>query len=242
MSEYFSSLPQPLKQSDPDFVAIFDNFFEHEVLAESPLDERTQFICELSALIGCLGVGQFKQLVKPAMDAGLEPESLKELVYMSVPYVGSGRALMFLKVTNEVFEELQIEMPLESTATVTPETRAAAGVEKMAEVFGDHVRDLGETGPEDTRHMNRWLANACFGDYYTRGGLTTAERELVALCLLLSQGGCEGQLAKHVGCNARVGNDEKTQIAAVSVCVPFIGFPRVWNAVNTIHRVLGAAE
>ena len=37
----------------------------------------------------------------------------------------------------------------------------------------------------------------CFGDYYTRKGLTLAERELITFCFLMAQGGCEPQLIAH---------------------------------------------
>ena len=30
--------------------------------------------------------------------------------------------------------------------------------------------------------INRWLADNCFGDYYTRTGLDLAQRELITLC------------------------------------------------------------
>ena len=46
------------------------------------------------------------------------------------------------------------------------------------------MRGFAQSGPEETRHINKWLADNCFGDYYTRGGLDTREREMVTLCFL----------------------------------------------------------
>ena len=42
--------------------------------------------------------------------------------------------------------------------------------------------------------MNRFLAANCFGDYYTRTGLSLKQRELVTFCYIAAQGGCESQL------------------------------------------------
>ena len=56
-------------------------------------------------------------------------------------------------------------------------------------------------------HINRWLAANCFGDYYTRNGLTLAERELITFCFLMAQGGCEPQLIAHAKGNMNMGND-----------------------------------
>ena len=38
---------------------------------------------------------------------------------------------------------------------------------------GEGMQDFWRSGPEESRHINRWLAANCFGDYYTRTGLDT---------------------------------------------------------------------
>ena len=62
------------------------------------------------------------------------------------------------------------------------------------------------------RHINKWLANM-FGDYYTRKGFSTKQRELITFCFLMAQGGCEAQLKAHVIGNLNVGNDKRFLIA-----------------------------
>ena len=52
-------------------------------------------------------------------------------------------------------------------------------------------------GPVLRRNINRWLADNCFGDYYTRNGLNDQEREMITFCFILAQGGCENQLRGH---------------------------------------------
>ena len=79
--------------------------------------------------------------------------------------------------------------------------RAQAGEDKQVEIFGENMRGFAQSGPEETRHINKWLADNCFGDYYTRGGLNTREREMVTLCFLAAQGGCEPQLTAHAKAN-----------------------------------------
>ena len=79
-----------------------------------------------------------------------------------------------------------------------------------------------------------------FGDYYTRKGLSTKQRELITFCFLMAQGGCEAQLKAHVIGNLNVGNDKKFLISIASQCVPYIGYPRVLNALSCINA--GFAE
>ena len=88
---------------------------------------------------------------------------------------------------------------------------------------------------EETRHINKWLADNCFGDYYTRGGLSTREREMITLCFLAAQGGCEPQLTSHAKANMGVGNEKAFLIAVISQCMPYIGYPRTLNAIRCIN-------
>ena len=85
-------------------------------------------------------------------------------------------------------------------------------------------------------HINRWLADNCFGDYYTRTGLDLAQREMITFCFLMAQGGCEPQLIAHAKGNMNMGNDKEFLIRVVSQCLPYIGYPRSLNAVTCINK------
>lgn len=97
------------------------------------------------------------------------------------------------------------------------------------------MRDFYCSGPEETRHINRWLAENCFGDYYTRTGLDYRQRELITFCFLAAQGGCEPQLTSHIAANLRLGNDRALLIRVLSQCLPYIGYPRSLNALHCIE-------
>ena len=74
--------------------------------------------------------------------------------------------------------------------------------------------------------VNRWLAANCFGDYYTRGNLCLADRELATFCYLMAQGGCEPQLEAHIRGNMNIGNGSDKLREVVLRCLPYIGYPR----------------
>ena len=85
-------------------------------------------------------------------------------------------------------------------------------------------------------HINRWLAENCFGDYYTRKGLSLSERELITFCFLAAQGGCEPQLIAHSKGNMNMGNDREFLIRVISQCLPYIGYPRSLNAISCVEN------
>lgn len=228
-----------LAQTDPEFVELFSNFAYDEVVNEPganhpDLDDSTRSMAILAALIGCQGLDDFELMVPVAFESGVSAVQVKEIVYQAVAYLGFGRVLPFLKKTNEILEAKNIHLPLEPQSNTTPETRAEAGEQAQIDIFGERMRGFAQSGPEKTRHINKWLAGNCFGDYYTRGGLDTRRREMITLCFLAAQGGCEPQLTSHAVANMRVGNDERFLIAVVSQCTPYIGYPRTLNALRCI--------
>ena len=106
----------------------------------------------------------------------------------------------------------------------------------QVDIFGDGMKDFWKSGPEESRHINRWLAANCFGDYYTRTGLDLGQREMITFCFLAAQGGCEPQLISHAAANIRIGNDKGFLIKVISQCLPFIGYPRSLNALRCLNE------
>ncbi|MBR1539131.1 MAG: carboxymuconolactone decarboxylase family protein [Bacteroidales bacterium] len=228
-----------LMRTDPEFAGRFDYFAFDEVVRQTGdrLDEHTRHICYLATLLGCQGIDAYRSMLPSALDKGVTPVEVKEIVYQSVAYLGFGRVSPFLKATNEILASRGVELPLEPQSRTTLENRREAGTQAQVDCFGEGMRDFWQSGPEDSRHINKWLAENCFGDYYTRAGLDLRMRELITFCFLVAQGGCELQVKGHIAGNLKVGNDKDFLIAVISSNIPFIGYPRTLNALNCIREV-----
>ncbi len=72
-----------------------------------------------------------------------------------------------------------IKLPLEGQSNTTTETRLEKGIQAPVDIFGDGMKEFYKSGPEESRHINYWLADNCFGDYYTRSGLDYKQRETI---------------------------------------------------------------
>lgn len=221
------------KQTDPEFTERFEHFAFDEVVNEEgqQLDDITRHMAITATLIGCQGIDEFRLEVPRALDAGLTPVMLKEVVYQAVDYLGIGRVRPFLDAVNDILTSRGVELPLENQATTTMENRLEKGAQAQAEIFGPQMLEAWKTGP-----INRWLAANCFGDYYTRTGLDLKQREMITFCFLAAQGGCEPQLIAHSKGNMNLGNDKAFLIKVVSQCLPYIGYPRSLNAVTCINK------
>ena len=227
-----------IQKNDPEFHEIFKNFAFDEVYEHSTLTEKESVLVTLASLIACQSPKAFKKILLSAVNKYVTPEEVKELLYQSVPYVGFGRAHNFFGVTIKVFEKKGIEMPLENRSNTTPENRRKKGRELQDRYFGaEMIQMMNDNAPEGQEHFNRLLEGFCFGDFYTRDGLNDQQRELITFVFIATLGGCENQLRGHTQGNLAVGNKKEDLISAITVILPYIGFPRTLNALAIVNEI-----
>lgn len=223
-------------ETDPEFIERFDNFAFDEVINQDDLDDRTRFMAILATLLGCQGIDEFKAMLPAALNCGLTPVEAKEIVYQAVAYLGIGRVFPFLHAVNDVLTQRGVKLPLQGQANTTTENRLEKGIQSQVDIFGEGMREFYKSGLEESRHINHWLTDNCFGDYYTRSGLDYNQREMITFCFLAAQGGCEPQLTSHAAANIRIANDKTFLIKIISQCIPYIGYPRSLNALRCVNE------
>lgn len=233
----FPGYESKLLKTDPEFIELFDNFAFDEVVNSDDLDDRTRFIVILSMLLGCQGIDEFKAMLVAAYNFGVTPVEMKEIVYQGTAYLGIGRTFPFLHAVNDFCINNNIKLPLEGQSTTNNSNRLEKGRQAQVDIFGESMKDFYQSGLEESKHINYWLTDNCFGDYYTRSGLDYRLRELITFCFLTAQGGCESQLKSHISANIKVGNDKRFLIKVISQGIPFIGYPRSLNALNCVNVV-----
>lgn len=236
MNDLFDNFGR-IQKNDPEFHEIFKNFAYDEVLKYSTLTEKETVLVTLASLIACQSPKAFKKILLSALNKYITPEEIKELLYQSVPYVGFGRAHNFFGVVIKVFDKKGIELPLENRSNTTSENRRQKGREIQEKYFGsENIKAMNDNAPENQKHFNTFLEGYCFGDFYTRDGLTDQERELITFVFIATLGGCENQLRGHTQGNFSVGNDKEKLISAITVALPYIGFPRSLNALSILNE------
>jgi len=234
--ELFPNHQSQLQVSDPELIEIFDNFAFDEVIAQSKLDTKTRTMLILAALIGSQATNEYKIMMGAALNAGVSPVEIKEILYQSVAYVGMARAFDFLHATNEVLRARGIAVPVEGQSTTTAETRYDKGLAAQKAIFGQMIDDMYQKSPKDQLHIQRFLSANCFGDLYTRKGLDLKMRELVTLSILIAMG-ADTQVKGHVRGNVNVGNGRDVLIDVITQLLPWVGYPRTLNALNAVNEV-----
>jgi len=241
--QLFGDRVSALAQTDPELIEYFDNFAFDEVLRHGSLDTRTRLMLQLAALIACQALSEFRVMLGAALTAGVSPVEVKEIVYQAVPYVGIGRVFDFLHATNDVLKARGVELPLGGQSTTTPDTRDEQGLAVQKQIVGaERVDATYASATADERHIQELLSANCFGDHYTRCGIDLPMRELITFTMLVALGGCDPQVRGHVVANRNVGNGRSVLIAVITQLLPFIGYPRVLNALAAIDEVAPASE
>ena len=106
------------RETDPEFAERAEHFAFDEVVNEpgQQLDPVTRHMAILATLLGCQGAEVFRRELPQALDAGVTPVMVKEIVYQAAAYLGMGRVYPFLKAANEVLSARGISLPLEGQA------------------------------------------------------------------------------------------------------------------------------
>ena len=233
----YGGAESPLSAADPEFAAIKERLVYGEVYAHVKLPTvlREQIIIAVAAVNGTGEEAEAHALA--ALAAGAGPAEIKEAVYQCAPYIGLGRASAALRAVNRALASRGLCEPYTGGAETGEDDRLEKGIAAQKRIFGEGIDAMRAAASEDTRHIQDILSAWCFGDFYTRGGMALEQRELLTFCVLCALGGCEPQLRSHISGNLAVGNGRGVLLDALTVCLPYIGFPRTLNALNLINEL-----
>ena len=186
-----------LKATDPELDGIFSNFTK-EVQGYGDLDTKTRLMVTLASNIASQGQSEYRITLENALNEGIAPIEVKEILYQAVAYAGMAKVRDFIGITNDILLARGVRLPLEGQSIVSLETRFDKGLELQKSIFGERIEQMHKNAPENQKHIQRYLSANCFGDYQTRRGLNVKTRELITFSILVSLGGCESQVKGHI--------------------------------------------
>jgi 4-carboxymuconolactone decarboxylase len=111
------------------------------------------------------------------------------------------------------------------------------GWDKLKEITGEAGKQTIERLREFSPDLCDYIIEFAYGDVYARKGLDLKQRMTVTLTTLITLGDCEKELSVHIGSALRAGLTAAEVLEIAIHCIPYIGFPRVMNAVQIIRAV-----
>ena len=223
--------------TDPEFMDILQKFIFGEVSQVGEIDNKMRELITISVLSAIQTLPQLKAHVQACLKVGLSPIEIREAIYQVAPFIGFPKTLNAINAMNEVFEQNSISLPLPSQASVTDDKRITNGAEIQNLLYGTEIKEKYKSLLEfAAKAIPEFLTELAFGDFYTRNGLSVKIRELLIVCVLTALGAVS-PLKAHVAANIKLGNSIDIIYAALIQCLPYIGFPLVFAAINEIEKL-----
>ena len=237
--ELFGGKPTTTEGNDPEFMRILQRFIFGEVCYVGSLDNRMRELITVTVLTVNQTLPQLKAHTAACLQVGVSPAEIREAVYQCAPFIGVPKALNAIAAMDEAFEQNGISLPLESAETVTEDNRYEAGLALQAPVYGNEINDRYTWLPgEFAEAVPRYLTELGFADFMTRKGMDGKTRELLTVVILAAMGGAEVQVRSHVEGALKVGNTKEEIVCALVHAMPYMGVPRLFNALNCSKELL----
>ncbi len=195
-------------------------------------------LCALSASCALGRVDELRRMIPAALDAGLNPRALVEVLIHAGLYGGFEASEVALGLAEEEFEERGISLPEEPADEESLASLEARGENFIAEVHGDRGKQ-GYASPDNpiTSPLYQLATQTAYGDLWLRAGLTRRERLLCALCCFAAIG-LESQLRKFSLSALRVGVGRDEIVEALIQTAPYAGYARALNALAVLSDAL----
>lgn len=229
-------------KNEPELSAISQKLIYNDINKQIKLNTAKQELLTLVVLTANNTPEDIPAHVEGALQAGATPEQIHESIFQCTPYVGLPKVKAALERFDQVMEMLKIKH-CAPAGTTTDETRHDAGLAVQRAIFGaENIDKMNASAPADQKHINEYLSANCFGDYYTRKVLDVKDRELITFTAIVTLGGCEPQAKAHAAANISVGNTRQDLLDALTIALPYIGYPRTLSGLSCVNAAAPRAQ
>lgn len=218
-----------LRAVSPALERYRNNTLQGDLWQRPDLSARDRSIVTVAALIARDQTAEMQKHIELALDNGVRPDEISEILTHLAFYSGWGNAMAAVSASQEVFAARGIDSDLlpEARGELLPldeeaEAQRAATVE----------RDFGAVAPG----VVQYTAEILFRDLWLRPALAPRDRSLVTVSALIAAGKVE-QIPFHLN---RAMDNGLTQVQAAEVLTHlafYAGWPNVFSAMPVARDV-----
>ncbi len=198
------------------------------------LDLPDRMICTLASLAVFPRLRALRRLIAAALDLGVAPAAVREVLVQAGLYAGFSAAEETLELATQVFAARGVAIPPDPPADVSLEELATRGHATMQALHGDRALQ-GYAAPDNpvTGALYPLAIQYGYGDIWSRPGLGRRERALVSVAAFTALRLPE-QVQKFGRSALNVGLTKAQVIEAVIQTAPHSGFPPALNALAAL--------
>jgi 4-carboxymuconolactone decarboxylase len=200
-----------------------------EVWKRPGLSERDRSIVTLSALIARNLTAELPYYLNRALDSGVKPSEISEIITHLAFYSGWGNATSAVAPTSAVFAQRGIKV--DQLGPVSPELLPLnePAEKRRAETV---EQQFGAVAPGVVHYTTVTL----FHDLWLRPGLTPRDRSLVTVSALVASGQV-GQISYHLNRAMDNGLTQAEASEALTQLAFYAGWPNVFSALPVVKDV-----
>src|SRR6476659_5644662 len=125
----FQQIQSVSSSDDPELMTILQRFIFGEVFYIGNLSDTTRELITITALAANQTLPQLKAHTAAALNIGVKPIEIREVIYQLAPFIGYPKVLNALDTINSVFKSREIKLPLQNETTISDSERFAKGKE-----------------------------------------------------------------------------------------------------------------
>lgn len=193
-----------------------------EVWKRPGLSPRDRGIATLAALITRNQTAEMADYVGIALDNGVKPSEVSEIITHLALYAGWGNAMTAVSITKEVFAARKITADQVSAASpqLLPLNEAAET---------DRAKRVGDLFGAVFPGVTQYTTDVLFRDLWLRPALAPRDRSLVTISSLVAAGQV-AQLNGHINIGMNNGLTQAEIAEALTHLAFYVGWPNVFSA------------
>jgi 4-carboxymuconolactone decarboxylase len=186
------------------------------------LNLRDRSIVTLAALITRNQTAEMPQYLNFALDNGVKPSEISEIITHLAFYAGWGNAIAAIAVANEAFAARNI-----TAEQLPPASPKLLALDEAAEA--DRAKRVGDLFGAVFPGVAQYTTDVLFRDLWLRPGLAPRDRSLVTVSALVASGQV-AQLTGHVNIGMNNGLTQAEIAEAFTHLAFYVGWPNVFSA------------
>ena len=186
------------------------------------LGPRDRSIVTLSALITRNQTAEMAEYLDLALDSGVKPSEVSEIITHLAFYAGWGNAMAAVAVTKDVFAARKI-----AAEQLSPPSPRLLALNEAAEA--DRAKRVGELFGRVFPGVTQYTTDVLFRDLWLRPALAPRDRSLVTISSLVASGQV-AQLNGHIAIGMNNGLTQSEIAEALTHLAFYVGWPNVFSA------------
>jgi 4-carboxymuconolactone decarboxylase len=197
------------------------------------LDPVTRHLCICATVASCNRAEALRAALHQAIEGGVAPPALYEIILQSYLFAGFPAALEGLRALLEMTTELGIEWTPPDAEPIDTELFAERGTRLYRQIYNTNHEKLRTAVERFSPDMFQYMIVEGYGKVLSRPGVTGIQRELATVTALVALG-WDRQVVSHVRGAINLGATAVEVFAAIELAEPFCSRDHVSRMMSAV--------